>query len=262
MLCCSYVHASELTFYTYHDTPPYYFSSKTQAIAAAERSSRQDSEPTLRVGLYQALINLINEAQQQWRIKLQYMPRKRVNLLLQSNQLQGALIGVNPIWFKDKQQTRYLWSPPFLWDTDIVVVRKGLSVNYQHPNDLIGLNLAIPRGYYFWGVADNLKSGSQQAIKTSSELQNLKLLAAGRADATILSQLTLKYYENTVFQPNTFNAMTTPHDQYSRAILFPQKYSGAFAELENIVAEVVNSDAWQDLLRTKHQEHATPDAAL
>ncbi len=238
--------AKELIFYTYHDKPPYYFSKKNAQL------SPNHPNP----GLYQAFIDLLNQQQNQWQIRLEYIPRKRLDLRLQAKTLDGAVIGVNPLWFKDKQQTRYLWSQPILRDVDVIAVKADQRFPYQHPDDLINKLLALPRGYYFWGVSENIAGGQQQVIKATSELQNLKLVASSRVDATILSAKTLRFYESTVFTPTTFQTLNKPHDQYFRAILFPPKFSDAFESLEAIINTLGVSPDWQEATREPTQQKA------
>lgn len=241
----------ELIFYTYHDKPPYYFSKKTTQLSP--------NRPHL--GLYQAFIDLLNQQQDQWKIRLQYIPRKRLDLRLQAKSLDGAVIGVNPLWFRDKQQTRYLWSQPFLWDVDVIAVKADQRFPYQHPDDLINKMLALPRGYYFWGVSENIAGGQQRVIKATSELQNLKLVASRRVDATILSSKTLSFYESTVFPPNTFHTLNKPHDRYFRAILFPSKASAAFESLEPLIKTLSISPEWQEATREQSPEETGQSSA-
>ncbi len=242
----SQLQAKELIFYTYHDKPPYYFSKKNTQLSP--------NRPHL--GLYQAFIDLLNQQQDQWQIRLQYIPRKRMDLHLQAKTLDGAVIGVNPLWFRDKQQTRYLWSQPILWDVDVIAVKAEEGFPYHHPDDLINKLLALPRGYYFWGVSENIAGGQQKVIKATSELQNLKLVASRRVDATILSAKTLRFYESTVFPPNTFHTLNNPHDRYFRAILFPSKVSAAYESLEPLIKALSISPEWQEATRKQSQEEA------
>ncbi|BFM15304.1 hypothetical protein R50073_14870 [Maricurvus nonylphenolicus] len=238
--------AEELVFYTYHDKPPYYFNQR-QSWGPVNQKSTQLNPNNRHTGLYQAFINLLNTHQQQWKITLKYIPRKRLDLHLKAGTLDGAVIGVNPTWFKDKQQTRFHWSQPFLWDVDVVAVRSGNRFPYQHPNDLTDKKLALPRGYYFWGVTENIDQGRQWAIEASSELQNLKLVAANRVDATILSAKTLQYYEQRIFRPGTFQALATPHDEYSRAVMFPNLNATRYKSLHQHIDTLGSSEEWQHI---------------
>lgn len=240
--------AEELVFYTYHDKPPYYFNQRHN-LGPINQKSTQFNPDNQRTGLYQAFINLLNDYQKEWKITLQYMPRKRLDLHLKAGTLDGAVIGVNPAWFKDKQQTRFNWSEPFLWDVDVIAVRSGKRFPYQHPDDLTKKKLALPRGYYFWGVTENIDQGRQWAIEASSELQNLKLVAANRVDATILSAKTLQYYEQNIFRPGTFQALATPHDEYSRAVMFPKVNTNRFTLLQQHINTMGASEEWLAIKR-------------
>jgi polar amino acid transport system substrate-binding protein len=253
--------AEELVFYTYHDKPPYYFNQRP-AWGQTNQKNTQFSTENRHIGLYQAFINLLNARQQQWQITLKYIPRKRLDLHLRAGTLNGAVIGVNPNWFKDKQQTLFHWSQPFLWDVDVVAVRSGNAFAYQHPDDLTDKKLALPRGYYFWGVTENIDQGRQWAIEASSELQNLKLVAANRVDATILSAKTLQYYAQRVFRPNTFQTLARPHDTYSRAVMFPNQQASRFANLQQHIDTLGSSAEWLQIKESIMNESTMKESIM
>lgn len=112
--------AAEFVLYTYHDKPPYYL-----------HADGNVEVPT--GGLYTELAAILNSRQRDLQLQIAYLPRRRLDRDLESGTLNGGVIGVNPLWFKDVDQTKYLWSAPLMRDQDVVVVRKGGEFAYKHP---------------------------------------------------------------------------------------------------------------------------------
>ena len=225
-------HAENITFYTYHQKPPYYFQQREQGP-----------------GIYQSLVNYLNSRQTEVQVTLEFRPRKRLELDLNSGRLKGAVVGVSPIWFKDKSETRYLWSAPFMQDRDVIVVRKGQEFPYAHPRDLEGRTLTMPRGHYYWGVTERIKEEKIKVFYTDSDIQDLSMVAYNRADATIISLPTARYLGKKEFEKDWFSILETPHDQYTRRILFPKYYKYEFKKLNSLLRNIQDDPEWLNELK-------------
>ncbi len=228
---------------TYHDTPPYF-----TEISSSTNPTGPQASVDLQQGLYPEFIRLVNRAQNHYRLALSHQPRKRIQLQLQQNALQGAVIGVNPVWFRDKQRTRYLWSPAFMADQDVLVVNSTSTLQYRSLRDFVGITFALPRGYYFKGVTELALQGDIDLIETSSDLQNLKLVQYGRAQATITSKPTITHFKRTLFQNYPFRQLSRPHDEFTRHWLFPRSQDNLFRHLSSAIGEVAQSQRWHQIL--------------
>jgi|GEM_PF-1409034 len=239
--------AKQLTVYTYHDKPPY-FSHKP----GAEVRYKQHEHNTPGAGtqhhekeLYGAFIELINYQQDDWHLELVHLPRKRLNLLLKAKRLEGAVIGVNSSWFNDANKQRYLWSSEFMHDMDVVVVSEGNVIPYLHPEDLAGKTLALQRGFYFWGITEQAKAGKIEVLETTSDRQNVKLVTLGRVSATIMSDLTLKFFQDHKQIGNKLVALPEPHDRFTRHLMFTQHSAQAYTQLADTIELISKSPAWR-----------------
>ncbi len=236
------LHAKErFTLYTYHNKPPYFFG----AIPAGR-------ENTATIGLYRAFVAYLNRQLQDIEVELKFSPRIRLEGSLTDGKLNGAIIGVNPLWFKDKERTRYLWSDAFMQDKDIVVVRAGKAFPYKHPRDLEGKSLALPRGLYFWGVTERIKQGKILVFETNSEVQNLGMVEFGRADATIISILSAEYLFKQRVSQGLLEVLTTPHDEFERMILFPISQKRQFSIINKHIKKALTDKAWLKELAKYH----------
>lgn len=232
MLLAVSASADVLVFYTYHQKPPYYY--------AAHGSSSSEGEE----GVYGSLVRYLNRVQDTIQVQLAYMPRKQLEKALNEGRLKGAVIGVAPLWFKDKEMEKYLWSVPFLKDEDVIIVRSGKGFSYKHPRDLEGKALALTRGLYYWGVTERIKENKITAYETDSAIQNLIMVAHGRADATILSRLTSTYLLKRKLEINRFEMLPAPHDQFERRILFPKTFQNEHQVLNKWLKLLPEDETW------------------
>ncbi len=226
-----FCHAQEqFNFYTYHNKPPYLFST--------QRSQEQAG------GLYRAYVKYLNALQQDFSIQLVFLPRLRLNRELSQGALQGAVLGVNPVWFNDTDKIKYLWTGAFMADKEVLVVKRGLAFPYAAPKDLIDKSLALPRGAYFFGVSELIVAGKITAFETTSEIQNLEMVEFKRVDATIMSLLTAKYFLSHQFKSSLFEILKVPHDTYQRQVLFPKSQSRVFTKLVKIINQSFTDPVW------------------
>jgi polar amino acid transport system substrate-binding protein len=229
--------------YTYHDKPPYYLHAEGNVEISAG-------------GLYAELANILNSRQQELQLQIAYLPRRRLDRDIESGTLNGGVIGVNPLWFKDVQQTRYLWTSPLMRDQDVIVVRKGAEFAYKHPRDLAGKTMALARGYYFWGVSEMVAEGKVFAHETEGDANSLRMLLSHRVNATITSILTFRYLSSDGAIREALTTLPTPHDQFERMILLPRKYEAQQRLLNRLLRDPEVSKAWAVALRKYGYEPA------
>ncbi len=226
------------TFYTYHNKPPYF--------STTNSTGREDQA---RAGIYRYFVDYLNARMREIELQLKFSPRVRLEGDLRKGLLNGAIIGVNPLWFKDKEKKRYLWSAAFMKDKDVVVVKAGASFPYAHPRDLEGKSLALPRGLYYWGVSERIKAGKIQVFETNSDLQNLGMVELGRVDATIMSTLSAQYFMSQGMSSKALDILHNPHDQYDRKILFPKNKKHQYELLKHYINRALNDDDWLKQLK-------------
>ena len=225
----------ECLLYSYHNKPPYY---------AEFESERKVAGPWI----YEDLARYLNERQAEFQVKIQYLPRVRLERDLERGTLNGGVVGVNPLWFKDKDQTRYLWTAPFMEDRDVVVVQQGKAFPYAHPRDLAGKRLTLPRGLYWWGVTELILEGKIQAEYTDQDQQNLEKVALGRADATITSYLSFVRLAQQRFPQGGLECLPVPHDRFERRILFPHRLAAQHRALAAVLEGALADPAWRERL--------------
>lgn len=233
--------AESIVIYTYHDKPPYFFRNPTTGELQ---------------GVYADLINMVNDRLSSPILELEYLPRRRLNLMLENNRLIGGVVGVNPLWFDDINQRRYVWSRSFMVDEDVIVIRDDSSIGYQQPDDLAGLHIALVEGLYYWGVTELIEDSLVRASITATELQNLQMVARQRVDASIVGMLTFEHYDaNEVFDVK-LRYLSTPHDRFERSIFLTGMERPQATGLMRAIDDVISDSTWQSRVAeyTRHTQ--------
>lgn len=223
--------AEDVVLYAYHLKPPYLTS----------LSKRE--------GLYFDLAEMLGLRMVGMHFRTEYLPRKRLESDLELGRLKGVVIGVNPSWFKDSERTRFHWTPAFMHDVDVVVSRHERPVEYTGPESLVGQHMALPRGYYYYGIDELVRAGRIQRQDTESEETALMMLVLGRADVTVITRRTL--YSLLSVRPGLrgkLHVAGTPHDEFDRHILVPKELAHLHKPLSDAVLALVKEPAWQTRL--------------
>jgi polar amino acid transport system substrate-binding protein len=222
--------AVEVTVYDYHLKPPF--------ILDVDK----------RLGLDFDITEYLNSKQQDFHFHTEFMPRNRINALLATGSLDGLVIGVDELWFHDQAKIRYLWSPSYLPDEDVVVSLKTRPISYSGPESLIGLNVGFPQGYYYFGITELAEANKLNRDYAPSEENNLKKLAAHRIDVTIVSRSTYNYLLKAHPEwRNVFSIASTPEERFERHFLIPTKMTGVHALLKRLIPQALQDPAWQRL---------------
>ena len=221
----------DVVLYSYHLKPPY-----------LEHLGR-------RQGLYFELADLLSLKVPGMRFRTEYVPRRRLEADLIAGRLTGVVVGVHPSWFKDSDRSHYLWTPALMRDADVVVSRHEKPISYTGPESLLGVRMALPRGYYYFGVDELVRAGRISREDSESEETALMMLTLGRAEATIITRRTL--YTLLARRPGLrgrLHVASQPHDDYERFILVPKDQPALHKALSEAVLQLAKDPAWQGRL--------------
>ncbi len=206
-------------------------------------------DPDTGRGLYNDILSYMNKQNKVYRFELQYLPRRRLDLLVQSGKLDGVVIGVNPIWFNDRNEDKFLWSFPIMYDIDDVISSVEHPFEYTGPQSMVGLRIGLVLGYYYFGVNELIAEGKIQRDDASSEEHNFRKLLAGRIDAAIISRSNYDYeMKNHPDMQGHFYISKTPHDEYGRQVMLPLRMKHVQVQINNILKNAANDPIWAKLV--------------
>ncbi len=220
----------EILVYSYHFKPPLIVDDKRK------------------VGLYFDIVNYLNKASDEYQFDLVYVPRKRLEVMMQEGTFNGILLGVNPIWFKDRDRTKYLWTDHVLKDRDELISLKSEPFEFNTPKSLSGKVFGGVRGFYYFGINEYINAGNALRIDTEREIDLFTLLSRNRIDTALISQSTFDYMIAKNQWHDKFHVSDKPHDIYDRHILVPKDKTSVFEHINPIVKMLHTDTSWHKTL--------------
>jgi len=217
--------------YVYHLKPPFIVSN------------------TNRLGLYFDFSSYLNSKTDKYHFETIFVPRKRIETMLKSEKLNGILLGVNPTWFKDKAETKYLWTSNIYHDQDEFVSLVESPVEFTGADSLTGKILGGIRGFYYFGLEEKVKQNKIIRFDTIGEYELLQMLMLKRVDVGIVSRSTLEYLMKAKGWQGKFYLSKQPHDKYERRVLVPHNKKDIYDEIMPIISSLPDDPFWKLILK-------------
>ena len=220
----------DVDVYVYHLQPPFIVNSQT------------------RTGLYYDFATYLNSKSTKFHFDIVFVPRKRVGNMLDDDRLNGILLGVSPVWFQDKMETKFLWTKSVHEDQDEIVSLVDNPIEYTGAESLTGKILGGVRGFYYYGISEKVTEGKIARYDTIGEDEVLQMVLLKRVDFGIISRSTLSYLVEAKNWQDTFYLSKQPHDKYQRRVLVPYPQKAVFDEIAPIVNKIAEDPKWQQTL--------------
>ena len=217
----------DVTIYGYHLKPPFIVDAKKE------------------VGLYFDFSVYMNKKQQKYKFSTKYIPKKRIHNYIENDRLDGPLIGVNPLWYGDKAETKYLWTPKIFTDRDEIVSLTSSPFEFAGPTSLIDKKIGGVSGFYYWAL-NKIEKSDFYLQSVASEKSVLGVLLKQRVDIGIVSQSTLSYLvkHNKKYE-GKFHISKNPHEEYDRRMLVALKHKELFDYMKPFMAEMYSDPDWK-----------------
>ncbi|MBI3714075.1 MAG: transporter substrate-binding domain-containing protein [Burkholderiales bacterium] len=202
-------------------------------------------------GMYFDVLRYFNQHQSDYQYELHYLPRRRLDALVNDGKLDGLVIGVSPLWFGDVNESKYAWTKSFVHDTDEVISLRETAFEFTDPESLLGKKVGLVFGYYYRGVSELAQAGKLKRDDASSEDHHFRKLLAQRIDVAIISRSNYEYVMK--IQPEwaaRFHVSKIPHDQFERRILLPQHLSKLQHDLNKLIEKMHHDPAWRQQMQT------------
>ena len=217
--------------YTYHNKPPF--------VVDEQR----------REGLYFDMAAYFTLLVPDVSFRTIYLPRKRLNLMIENQTLDGAVIGVSPVWFGDKDETRFLWLPTIYPDRDEFVSLSSDPFEFTGTDSLHGKVFAGVSGYYYFGVNQAVADKHLMRIDTIGERQVLELIERQRADIGIVSQSVFAYLRSTGELSDIYHFSARPHDEFNRRAFTLKKHRDIYEMMQALTENLLDDPVWQKMVQ-------------
>lgn len=199
-------------------------------------------------GLYFDFIKYLNKRSQIYQFELLYMPRKRLDIMLKNEELAGIVVGVNPTWFKDKDEQKYYWTTRLFTDRDEIISLNSSPLTFMSPASLYGKVFGGVRGFYYYGIDEAVHQKLIRRVDTADEVSLFAMLQHQRIDAAIVSRSTFNYVIRKNNWHSVFHLSKKPHDIYDRRVLIPKTQPDLYQHVEKLMADMAFSRDWQNTL--------------
>ncbi len=194
-------------------------------------------------GLYPELVDYLNRKRVDgFDFKLVFLPRKRMQAMLDAGQLEGIIIGMMPTWFGDVAQEKYLWTAPFFFDKFVLASSSARPLNQASAG--VGLRVGVTLGYVYPGIDEWIEQRGLQRSDAPSEEKNLDKLVLGRVDAVVVTESVLRYYVKAHPVAASLAIAPLPGQQTARCFLVPHNQKGVFERLAPLVRALKDDPAW------------------
>ncbi|MCF6438663.1 transporter substrate-binding domain-containing protein [Pseudoalteromonas luteoviolacea] len=223
-----------LSLFTYHNKPPY-----IESLADKK-------------GLYFDIVNLLNEFQPKLQYELVLMSKEQIRQQLERNTLAGAVLGVNPLWFDDVDQQKFVWSDPLFYDTDEFVSSIKKPFDYQSQASLHGKKYGGVEGYYYPKLAEAERREKLTRVDAKSEKELLELILQQKLDFAVVSRPTFFYFAKKNGWWTSLSLSHQSHQKYYRAILIPKDNKYQFGPLQKTTGSLPFKKYMKELVSSYH----------
>ncbi len=208
-------------------------------------------------GLAPELVRYVNhKLQGRYTLQLVSLQRRQLNQLMEaSGGFDGVALFLSPAFIGDVPRKRFHWSPPFLDDSNAIVSRIDNPVRYDGPASLVGLRFAGIYGNRYPGI-DEYVGKSLTRSNAPDAMSNLRKLAAGQADFTVMPISSFRYLRRQMDKEKLplgqLHVGDKPFNQFGRHFVLARDAGELAAELDKIAAAMPCDREWRRIALRYH----------
>ncbi len=200
------------------------------------------------LGLSYDLARLLTEMSEgRYNFIVDVIPRPRLDQRLTARK-PGVVFWANPKWFGDAEKTRYQWTGVLLRDSNSVISPRSNPIEYTGAESLVGKDLVGIRGYYYTEVDPFVESGMINRVDVNSEEAAVKFVANGRADVTMFSETSARYFAKKFQLENFVHFSLKNHSDFERFILVQPFMPEVFDYVNSVVSTLPENEKWQEII--------------
>ncbi len=173
------------------------------------------------------------------------MSRPRLNRMIETPPV-AVVPWVNPVWFKDADESRYLWSAqPLMEDGNAVISRADRRFVYEGPSSIEGLVLGGLRGHVYADIDDFIaNSSSTRRVDADNHFSNFEKLLNNRIDITITPESAALFLIRQHDLTDKLFISPKPHARYSRRIMVTNDRADILSFVNDVLAASADDPDW------------------
>lgn len=207
-------------------------------------------------GLAADLVGYLNDKLKgKYQFQLSIIPREKLNQTIEKDpNFKGVVLFLNPMFVGDADKKKYHWTPAIISDSNAVISLNTKKLEYVDPDSLKGLKFAGVTGNKYAGIEERFGKDIQRE-NANEELSNLRKVAAGKSDVTIMPMSTYRFLLKQLGDQSPVKAMlylsSKPHAKFDR-YLFTSNGDATLAKELDAVATGMKSDATWKTIAAKY----------
>ena len=172
------------------------------------------------------------------------MSRARVDKMINQND-KGIVPWVNPAWFQDKDETKYMWTDSVLMkDGNTVISNSENKINYRGPDSVLNLRFGGVRNHHYTGIDDYVDSGRIKRYDADNHIDNFRKLVKKRIDFTITPLTGALFLIKTNKLEEDLYISDELHSVYKRRIIISDRNIDMKSFLEESVGNMNSDPDW------------------
>lgn len=196
-------------------------------------------------GLYPDLIAHLNRHSGSLQYQLRYLPRKRLQVMLEDGTLDGIVIGMMPEWLNDREQTRYKWTAAFANDRFALVSLASRPVDPGKAAIFAHGTIGVTTGYVYPGLDSWFSSLRLTRTDGASDEKNIEKLLLGRIDCVLVAESMARYYVRHHHQGKQLRIFVMPGEPTERRFLVQHRDARLFEPLSAMVRKLREDPQWR-----------------
>ena len=199
---------------------------------------------------YDLAAYLTAKSEGQYEFIVKCMSRPRVNKTL-AEQKNGIVAWVNPVWFKDVEETKFMWTKgAFMEDGNSIISHREKKVVYEGPYSLDGMVFGGLHGHVYQGI-DEYIATSNKLVRVNAEnhIDNFRKLAKRRIDATLTPTSGALYLINRENLGDTLYISPKQHSRFMRKAIIVDRNPEMLAFMESVLASLDGDFIWKEIMR-------------
>jgi len=217
----------QVTLWTYYDFKPFL-------------------DDTFENGLIHDFAELLtSHSNEDYTFHVEYLPRKRIDLKLASNQL-GMVALVNPQWFPEQ----YIASSPLLVGYDVIISPKVQPITVNKLQNISNASYIGVIGHQYPMIKKATYKENISRVDVSSMLSLFTLIEKQRADFSIVPGLVAKYFQSTNDFSHSVHFEVLSKEQYYRCLLMNDMHTFLKKHVDEIVEKTEFIQEWNTILKT------------
>ena len=189
-----------------------------------------------------------------------FLPKGRLDNMLQYQNWQGVVAWLNPRFVNDEAMSRHIWTVPLIQESDLVVSNIDAPVHFTGIQSLQGKVLGTILNQRYADVEEMLANKQLRRSDASSQESNVRKLLLKRVDVVFVSRSTLSGLHQRIpeFESKLYIA-TLPRNSFTRHVMLTRELPPELIDyVRNTVAKLGSTPSWRDIMKRYHLDNQMP----